>query len=31
MIEIRKFEPDDTDAAVKIWNEVVDDALPFLS
>ena len=25
MIEIRKFEPDDTDAAVKIWNEVVDD------
>ncbi len=27
MIEIRKFEPDDTDAAVKIWNEVVDDGV----
>ena len=29
MIEIRKFEPDDTDAAVKIWNEVVDDGIAF--
>ena len=29
MIEIRKFEPDDTDAAVKIWNEVVDDGVAF--
>ena len=31
MIEIRKFEPDDTDTAVKIWNEVVDDGVAFLS
>ena len=29
MIEIRKFEPDDTDAAIKIWNEVVDDGVAF--
>ena len=29
MIEIRKFEPNDTDAAVKIWNEVVDDGIAF--
>ena len=29
MIEIRKFEPDDTDTAVKIWNEVVDDGVAF--
>ena len=29
MIEIRKFEPDDTDTAIKIWNEVVDDGVAF--
>ena len=29
MINIRKFEPNDTDAAIKIWNEVVLDGVAF--